>query len=920
MSIRQAVAMNCLSKPSQPLFKSALALAALLMAACGGSSGGQEPDAPQADSGDTTPPVITLNGDSPLLLEEGDPYVEPGATAEDDVDGPVEVVIEGDVGETPGDYAVDYSASDSAGNSATIQRIVTVVPRPDTGVLGRRPEEILEQLTLTQKAAQLIQAEISNISFEDIRRFGIGSVLNGGGSYPEGRRAATVDEWRDYASKLRDASLDTASGGAGIPIVWGTDAVHGHNNVRGATLYPHNIGLGATRNPELIRAIGEATAAAVAATGIDWIFGPTVAQAQDLRWGRSYESYSDDSELVSRYAYQLVEGIQSRGLAATAKHFIGDGGTDRGIDQGNTTLDDDTLMAVHGSGFEGAIAADVLSVMATFNSVMGEKVHGSSRILTDLLRSQLKFQGLVVSDWNGIAQVSGCSNAQCPQAFNAGIDMSMTPQDWQSLLDNLVTNVERGEISEARLDEAVLRVLRFKERLGLLSASYEIGRGIPTSTVGNSEHRQLARRAVRESLVLLKNNDAALPLRPTQKILLLGAAADSLPHQAGGWSVTWQGTGTSNADFPGGTTIKGALEAALADGGGMLHYSASGSPSDDIDPDAVIVVLAEDPYAEGAGDRPDLDWAGSRSTPLETAQQWREKGVPVITLFLTGRPLWINPEINQSDAVITAWLPGTEAAGITDVLMTDASGAIQHNFTGTLPFPWPGGAVHPADSSLAVEAALFPRGYGLSYDDDTAIAALSENPRNAESGLVPGSDPDSNTGSDLPDTLWVFQNGDIAPRWDRGIGAFDEAIGWGVCENDGGAACPSIDWQVVSDTERGDVLEISYPDDAAFAGLFLESFSGTDLSSYDTVSFELLHLEGDNQYAMKLDCFYPCTSGDLLLERPQTGWQSIDISLDQLEAQGLDRSNVNTGLVIWATAHSGNRFRIDDVRFVRDAP
>ena len=912
--------MNHPSGNTCPLFRSLLVAVVLLTSACGGSSGGSEPETPQADSGDTTPPVITLNGDSPMLLEEGEPYIEPGATAKDDVDGPVDVVIEGDVGETPGDYTVDYSATDSAGNSATSQRIVTVVPLPDTGVLGRRPEDILEQLTLAQKVGQLIQAEISHITFEEIRRFGIGSVLNGGGSYPDGRREATVDEWREYASSLREASLDTSAGGAGIPIVWGTDAVHGHNNVRGATLYPHNIGLGATRNPELIHAIGEATAAAVAATGIDWIFGPTVAQAQDLRWGRSYESYSDDSDLVSQYAFQLVEGIQSRGLAATAKHFIGDGGTERGIDQGNTALDDDALMAAHGSGFEGAIAADVLSVMATFNSIMGEKVHGSSRLLTDLLRSQLKFEGLVVSDWNGIAQVPGCSNAQCPQAFNAGIDMSMTPQDWKSLLDNLITDVERGEISEARVDEAVLRVLRFKERLGLLNTNYEVGRDIPASTVGNNEYRQLARRAVRESLVLLKNNDAALPLSPTQEILLLGTAADSLPHQAGGWSVTWQGTGTSNADFPGGTTIKGALDAAITEAGGKLHYSASGNSNSDIDPDAIIVVLAENPYAEGAGDRSDLDWPKSRSAPLATAQQWREQGVPVITLFLTGRPLWINPEINQSDAVIAAWLPGTEAAGITDVLMTNASGAIQYDFTGTLPFPWPGGAVHPTNSSLAVEAALFPRDYGLTYEDDTAITALSENPRNAENGLVPESGTDGNAGDDLPDTLWVFQNGEIAPRWDRGIGAFDEAIGWGVCENDDGAACPSIDWSVISDTERGDVLEVSYPEGAAFAGLFLESFSGTDLSSYDTVSFELLHLDGDNQYAMKLDCFYPCTSGDVLLERLEAGWQTIHIPLDQLEAQGLVSSNVNTGLVIWATAHNGNRFRIDDVRFVRNAP
>ena len=256
---------------------------------CGGGSSGQDAINDGQAIADTTPPVITLNGASPMEIEEGEPYVELGATAEDDVDGTVEVTIEGSVGAAPGEYVLTYSASDSAGNLSSVERIVIVMAASEEGILGKSPEEILETLSLTQKAAQLIQAEISHISLEDIRQYGIGSVLNGGGSYPDGDRAATVEEWRQYSALLREASLDTTQGSAGIPIVWGTDAVHGHNNVRGAVLYPHNIGLGATNDPGLLRAIGAATADAVAATGIDWIFGPTVAQARDFRWGRTYE-------------------------------------------------------------------------------------------------------------------------------------------------------------------------------------------------------------------------------------------------------------------------------------------------------------------------------------------------------------------------------------------------------------------------------------------------------------------------------------------------------------------------------------------------------------------------------------------------------------------------------------------------------
>ena len=270
--------------------------------------------------------------------------------------------------------------------------------------------------------------------------------------------------------------------------------------------------------------------------------------------------------------------------------------------------------------------------------------------------------------------------------------------------------------------------------------------------------------------------------------------------------------------------------------------------------------------------------------------------------------------------MVAAWLPGTEAQGIADVILTESDGTTQFDFVGTLPFAWPGGAVNPQNSDLAVAANLFPRGYWLTYQDQTTIEALTEDPRNSESGLVLATeDNHGDSSEDMPEVLWVLRNGEIEAQWDRGVGAFDEAINWDVCLNDGGDGCPSIDWQFVSDTLRGQVLEISYPVSAAFAGLFIENLSGFDLSQYDALTFDIAHFEGDNQYAIKLDCFYPCSSGDYLIERIDDGWQTVRVPLDQLEAQGLVLTNVNTGLVIWSTAHDGNRFRIDEVRFVKDS-
>ncbi len=773
-------------------------------------------------------------------------------------------------------------------------------------------------MTLEQKVAQMIQAEIGYISLADIRRYGIGSVLNGGGSYPNGNRAASVQEWLDYARDLREASLDTSQGSAGIPIIWGTDAVHGHNNVRGATLFPHNIGLGAANNSDLLFDIGVATAKEVAATGIDWIFGPTVAQAKDYRWGRTYESYSDDSALVKDYAAAIVNGIQSQNIAATAKHFIGDGGTQGGTDQGNTVATNSELLRDHASGYEGAIGAQVMSVMATFNSINGKKVHGERDILTGMLREQLGFEGMVVSDWHGIAQVSGCSTDSCAQAINAGIDMIMAPDSWLNLLNNTVQQVRSGQITESRIDDAVLRILRMKEALGLFEETFDPQRA-DASVVGSSEHRTLARQAVRESLVVLKNNQQLLPLDPSQHILIVGGAANDIPKQSGGWSVSWQGSGTNNSDFPGATTLLTGFTAAINNAQGNYTYSIDGSYT--TRPDAAIVVFGESPYAEGAGDLSELAYSNS-DLSLNYLRALQNDGIPTVAVFLTGRPRWLNKWINHSDAFVVAWLPGTEGAGVADVLLQDRTDR-RYDSTGRLPFAWPGGSVNPSNPQASVAAELFPRGYGLSLDDNTEVPALSLAANNTTSGIVPLDETSSETDeSDVvsapQDAIWVLRNGAVEARFEGGLKAFDEAIGYGECVNDGGAACPSIDWAWVSDTERGQVLEVSHPAEAQFAGLFMDTLTGIDASQFanGVIAFDILHVEGENQYTMKLDCFWPCTSGHQGIGAVgDSAWQTVQVSLATLANGGLDLNNVNTGLVIWATNHNGTRFRLDNIRF-----
>ncbi len=633
--------------------------------------------------------------------------------------------------------SADPTASHSTENSSSDTGSAHLWPEkqsPLTGSHEAQVEALLSKMTLEEKVGQLIQPELRNVTPEDVKRYHLGSILNGGGSFPGGDKEAPVQAWLDLADGFYAASMDTSDGHQAIPIAWATDAVHGHNNVVGATLFPHNIGLGAARNPELIRRIGEITAREVAVTGLDWNFAPTLAVARDDRWGRTYEAYSEDPEILYDYGKAMVVGLQGQPngedffgpghVWATAKHYIGDGGTEGGIDRGDVKVSEQKLIDLHAQGYFGALDAGVQTVMASFSSWQGEKMHGHHYLLTEVLKQRLGFDGLIVGDWNGHEFVDGCRQDSCPQAINAGLDIFMVPDQWRELYANTLAQVKSGEIPQARLDDAVRRILRVKLRArmfekGLPSERFYAGKA---DLLGAPEHRAVARQAVRESLVLLKNNDGLLPLKPAGRVLVAGDGADDIGKQSGGWTLTWQGIGNRKEDFPGATSIYDGIATAVQAAGGSAELSVEGEYS--AKPDVAIVVFGEDPYAEMQGDRAHLDY--EPETDLTLLRRLQADGIPVVSVFLTGRPLWVNPELNASDAFVVAWLPGSEGAGVADVLFRDAAGDIRYDFTGKLSFSWPARADQTPLNRGDESEPLFPYGYGLNYSDDGDLGELSE--------------------------------------------------------------------------------------------------------------------------------------------------------------------------------------------------
>lgn len=599
--------------------------------------------------------------------------------------------------------------------------------------------QIISGMTLEQKVGQMTQAEIRSITPEQAREHYIGSILNGGGAWPDMKKHASIADWSALSEKFYRASISTDMK-TQIPIIWGTDAVHGHNNLFGTVLFPHNIGLGAAHDRGLIGKIASRTASTVRGTGITWIFAPTLAVVQNPRWGRTYESYSSDPQLVHDYAVEFVNGLQGTEMSsgkimgdnhalASAKHFIGDGGTYQGKDQGENRASLKDLINFHGAGYYGALEAGVQTVMISYSSwndvAAGKdhgKMHGNKELITDALKGKMGFDGLVVSDWNAIEQVPGCARAHCPQAINAGVDLVMVPDDWKQFISETIKDVETGVIPMSRIDDAVARILRVKMRSGLFAKSPILSAPKSAALDTNGQDRELAREAVRKSLVMLKNNNKALPLKRTSRILVVGEGADRVERQTGGWSMTWQGTENEAADFPNATTLLAAVRKAAT---GRVDYSVDGQNVDISKYDAVIAVASETPYAEMKGDvayPASLQHSERYPSDLAALKTVSGKGVPVITVLFSGRPTYVNDLLNLSDGFVAAWLPGTEGQGIADALFLNLQGKNSQDFQGRLPFNWPGSACPDAGS----KSILFARGYGLTFATPRKVARLSQ--------------------------------------------------------------------------------------------------------------------------------------------------------------------------------------------------
>ncbi|MGW7521067.1 glycoside hydrolase family 3 protein [Streptomyces sp. NPDC054796] len=591
------------------------------------------------------------------------------------------------------------------------QATATAAARPGAGAdyrdarlpVAERVEDLLSRMTLDDKIGQMTQAERGSLTEQsDLATYRLGSVLSGGGSTPATNNPAA---WADMYDSFQRTALSTP---LGIPMIYGVDAVHGHGNVKGATVFPHNIGLGATRDPGLVREVGRVTAAEVAGTGIDWNFAPCLCVARDDRWGRTYESFGEVPQLATAMTSE-ISGMQGRSLdapgsvMATAKHYLGDGGTTGGDDQGNTELSEAELRAVHLPPFKEAVRRDVGSVMVSFSSWNDVKMHGHRYLLTDVLKKELGFDGFVISDWAGIDQLdgeSGFTAEEVRKGINAGIDMVMVPYDYKKFTQLLRAEVDAGRVPMSRIDDANRRILTKKFELGLFENPFT-DRSY-TGKVGSAKHRAVAREAVRESQVLLKNEDRTLPLGKRDKVFVAGKNADDIGNQSGGWTITWQG---SSGPITPGTTILDGIRSEARDPSDVT-YDRHGDGIDD-SYDVAVAVVGETPYAEGEGDRPGS--LGLDQEDLETLARLKASGVPVAVVLVSGRPLDIADELPGWDALLASWLPGTEGNGVSDVLYGD------HKPGGKLPVTWMRDAAQQPINVGDGKKPLFPYGYGLTY-------------------------------------------------------------------------------------------------------------------------------------------------------------------------------------------------------------
>jgi beta-glucosidase len=565
--------------------------------------------------------------------------------------------------------------------------------------IEERVEDLLSVMTLDEKIGQMTQIDWWSLNdVLDIENYFIGSFLNGGGGAPNDNSPAG---WAFVYDTLQGHALNTR---LGIPMIYGTDAVHGHNNLRNAVIFPHNIGMGCTRNYALIEEAGKLTAIEVAATGVDWTFAPCIAVPQDERWGRTYEGYSEDPSIVALCGEAAIKGFQGSNLKdpttilACAKHYAGDGGTGGGDDQGNTILNEEDFRAIHITPYIDAVNAGVGSIMASFSSWNGNKMHGNEYLLNTVLKQELGFEGFIISDWAGIDQLPGDYISDIKASVNAGIDMVMVPYDYIEFTTGLKSLVNTGEVSMDRIDDANRRILTQKFKLGLFEAQYS--NPALLDSVGTPEHRAVARQCVRESMVLLKNKNKILPLnKDAAHIHVAGKSANNIGLQCGGWSISWQGM---SGNITEGTTVLEAIEKVAT---GEVSFAISGYSDNAEGADAAVVVIGEYPYAEGMGDRSDLHLSDQ---DIQAVKSLYDNGVKVVTIIISGRPMIIEDILHYSDALIAGWLPGTEGDGIADILFGDFQP------TGKLSYSWPASMDQiPISFGDTVYEPLFPLGFGI---------------------------------------------------------------------------------------------------------------------------------------------------------------------------------------------------------------
>jgi beta-glucosidase len=587
-------------------------------------------------------------------------------------------------------------------------------------------KELLSRMTLEEKIGQMTQPEQDQVLGHpgDMQKYFIGSVLSGGDSDPKENNS--LQSWTDLYDRVQTEAMKTR---LGIPVLYGIDAVHGHSNVLGAVIFPHNIALGCTRDPALVEKIGRITAEEMRATGIQWTFGPCVTVPQDIRWGRTYEGFSEDPALVASLGAAAVRGMQGPDLRsglsilACAKHYVGDGGTTAStaprpgmppgksgrmwLDQGNTEVDEATLRRIHLPGYIAAIRAGVGSVMPSYSSWNGVRCSASKRLLTEILKDELGFEGFLISDYSAISQIKpGDRKGSIEISINAGMDMAMEPRSYRSFFNDLKELVLENRVPMSRIDDAVTRILRVKFAMGLMDKDRsQLADRTLHSAFGSAEHRVVAREAVRKSVVLLKNANQILPLsKQLSRIHVSGKSADNIGNQCGGWTIRWQGQ--SGNVTPGGTTIREAIKAAVSQET-EVTYSPDGSGADGAA--MGIVVVGERPYAEGLGDRSDLSLD---EEDIRSITNVRNAGIPVLVLLISGRPMIIEKVLPLADAFMAAFLPGTEGQGITDVIFGD------YKPTGKLSFSWPR-SMDQLPLNINIDkgryAPLFPYGYGLTY-------------------------------------------------------------------------------------------------------------------------------------------------------------------------------------------------------------